>query len=293
MPNINFRFNRIPETDLICPYCKTSLSYKNSSYHCNRCNMLYPIMEGIHLLLPTVLDENKKAEQSITRKKWTSREFKYMIAGCAMLPLIPADEGKILEIGAGPCYASYAIKKHHPKCLIYATDVSINQLRIGKNMEEQIGYNIDYYAACDIERLPFKDNYFDVVYGQAVLHHINSPYRAFKEILRVLKLGGIYAGKYEVMCSRLLHSLHHKISSMSEREEMQGIFERTYTYHEWESFIKKSGFKDYKIIFDNKPNNYQFTSKEWFYYKITSRLPRPIIKYCFSTPLTIIAQKPT
>ena len=49
--------------------------------------------------------------------------------------------------------------------------------------------NTDYVA--DAHYLPFKSNYFDGVFIQAVLEHVVSPETVVKEIYRVLKFNGI------------------------------------------------------------------------------------------------------
>ena len=42
----------------------------------------------------------------------------------------------------------------------------------------------------DAERLPFRDNIFDIVYSNGVLHHSENTDRAIREVYRVLKPGG-------------------------------------------------------------------------------------------------------
>ncbi len=46
-------------------------------------------------------------------------------------------------------------------------------------------------AVGDAERLAFPDNSFDIVYSWGVLHHTPDTPRAFKEVLRVLRPGGV------------------------------------------------------------------------------------------------------
>ena len=42
----------------------------------------------------------------------------------------------------------------------------------------------------DAENLPFKDNYFDIVYSWGVIHHSEDTEQVVKEIYRILKPGG-------------------------------------------------------------------------------------------------------
>jgi SAM-dependent methyltransferase len=46
-------------------------------------------------------------------------------------------------------------------------------------------------VVCDGDHLPFKDNSFDLVLSLAVLEHVKNPWTHAKEMLRVLKPGGI------------------------------------------------------------------------------------------------------
>lgn len=43
------------------------------------------------------------------------------------------------------------------------------------------------FINCNIENLPFKDNCFDLVYCEGVLHHTPDPKKAFRELARVNK----------------------------------------------------------------------------------------------------------
>ena len=46
----------------------------------------------------------------------------------------------------------------------------------------------------DAEDLRFADDAFDIVYSFGVLHHVPNPQRAFQEIRRVLRPGGVFFG---------------------------------------------------------------------------------------------------
>lgn len=46
----------------------------------------------------------------------------------------------------------------------------------------------------DAERLEYEDDAFDVVYSFGVLHHVASTERAFQEVRRVLRPGGVFIG---------------------------------------------------------------------------------------------------
>jgi len=50
------------------------------------------------------------------------------------------------------------------------------------------------FFVADASKMPFKDGVFDYVLGYGVLHHVPSPETTCKEVIRVLKPGGMYFG---------------------------------------------------------------------------------------------------
>jgi ubiquinone/menaquinone biosynthesis C-methylase UbiE len=52
-----------------------------------------------------------------------------------------------------------------------------------------LGFEVEGRVA-DAERLPYDDDFFDIVVGHAVIHHIPDVELAFAEMLRVLRPGG-------------------------------------------------------------------------------------------------------
>ena len=69
----------------------------------------------------------------------------------------------------------------------------VHLLDVNKNIKTGIKKNLKYFKdkykvhIGSIDNLPFKNNYFDFVNCSGVIHHIKKPYKAFKEINRVLK----------------------------------------------------------------------------------------------------------
>jgi len=79
---------------------------------------------------------------------------------------------------------------------IVATDIVQNPVK-----EEGIIAlnNVGYWDFVKVEadnKLPFKDNKFDVVYHQDVIEHTRKPYLSISEQYRVLRPGGGYICGY-------------------------------------------------------------------------------------------------
>ncbi|MBP3193923.1 class I SAM-dependent methyltransferase [Natronogracilivirga saccharolytica] len=98
-----------------------------------------------------------------------------------------AEGSKVLEIGCGPNintphWVDIAAECHG----IDISDVAISQAR------ERLGkpYSNTHLSVMNAESMEYDDNYFDVVCGKGIIHHLNTE-SAFKEVSRVLKPGGL------------------------------------------------------------------------------------------------------
>lgn len=101
------------------------------------------------------------------------------------------EEQRVLEIGVGlgTDHIQFARAGAHmtgvdltPRCV----DLTTRRLA-------QEGLQSDL-RVMDAEALEFPDGSFDVVYSFGVLHHIPSTERAFREVRRVLRPGGVFLG---------------------------------------------------------------------------------------------------
>lgn len=99
------------------------------------------------------------------------------------------DSGNALEFGSGTGSMSLYLSGIYPRLKLSLLDFSFGALRKSSA----------YFAASDrkasfvggaIERLPFKDGKFHLVFGHTVLEHIRDYESAFGELARVTKKGG-------------------------------------------------------------------------------------------------------
>ncbi|MFH1860000.1 MAG: glycosyltransferase, partial [bacterium] len=128
-------------------------------------------------------------ESTLAGKKRIERRSSLIIKGCGI-----AQGMRVLEIGCGT--GEYTLKVAQTGARIFATDISEELLFSAIGKESQMG-NVkirtqNSFVLCQAERLPFNDNSFDAVVGNAVLHHLDLPL-ALQEIKRVLIHKGRFA----------------------------------------------------------------------------------------------------
>ena len=90
---------------------------------------------------------------------------------------------KILDIG---CCTGKALK-----LFSQCGDLELHGIDVRDEQVEGIDFKV-----CNIEkdRIPYPDNYFDIVYSKSVLEHVRNTDNFLQESLRVLKPGGIFIG---------------------------------------------------------------------------------------------------
>ncbi len=99
-------------------------------------------------------------------------------------------EGKnVLDLGCGNGWLSIILAKRRAN--VHAIDISSEAINSAKIMADinqvssKIIFNVG--SAYDLE---YPDNYFDLVIGQAILHHLSDKTRLSNSLFRVLKNGG-------------------------------------------------------------------------------------------------------
>lgn len=97
----------------------------------------------------------------------------------------------VLDLGSGAgndCFVARALvgKTGHVTGLDFTDDM----LEKARNNVKKLGYTNVEFVKGDIEKIPLKENTYDVVISNCVLNLVPDKEKAFKEIFRVLKPGG-------------------------------------------------------------------------------------------------------
>lgn len=100
---------------------------------------------------------------------------------------IPNKKAKLLDVGCGVGDFPDAFSVYLPKMEIHAIDISKRAIDLAKKRNQKV-----HFKVANAEKLPYKDDTFDVVTCFDLIEHVEHPERVIQEIYRVLKPGGVF-----------------------------------------------------------------------------------------------------
>ncbi|MHA1974085.1 MAG: methyltransferase domain-containing protein [Candidatus Hodarchaeales archaeon] len=108
-------------------------------------------------------------------------------------------ELEVLECGCGPGVVTFEIAKEVINGSVIGIDIDKDLIDSNnKKVDESKIKNLKFEVA-NILELPYPDNFFDIVYMQALIVHIKNPVNAIREIHRVLKSNGLILLREPIM----------------------------------------------------------------------------------------------
>jgi len=140
---------------------------------------------------------------------------------------------EILELGAGRCWASATFARLG--CAVTALDVVRNKYIGLESGEVYISSGVFFERIlADMERLPFADRSFDLVFSTATVHHAPDLEKLFAEASRVLRPGGRFVAINDTVGGWL--------DSPQDLEEIElGINEHAYPITRYKREMKRAG----------------------------------------------------
>ena len=98
---------------------------------------------------------------------------------------------RILDIGMGTGIMTMRLAEKYPAAHIHGCDIAINMLAHARR-KDSLCLRQDLFIAADTEFLPYRENSFDLVLSGCTFQWLDDEERAFCEVFRVLKPGGMF-----------------------------------------------------------------------------------------------------
>ena len=97
----------------------------------------------------------------------------------------------ILDLGCGTGHFASFLKKAYPSAEIIGFDKSYGMLKQAQQKEKKEEFSQIHWLGGQAESLPFRDQSFDLVYSNLMLHWSTDFAATLKELRRLLKPGGL------------------------------------------------------------------------------------------------------
>jgi len=144
-------------------------------------------------------------------------------------------EGPWLDLSCGPGLFTRAMAATNPGDLIIGLDISRAMLEVAARRSK--GYSNVQLVRAYAHDLPFVDGGLGGVNNSGALHAYDDPARAFEEILRVLRPGGVYVASTFSTTKSLVGRVAARVSGI-----------RRFTPPELRAQLSRIGFVDYEEI---------------------------------------------
>ncbi|MDD2753518.1 MAG: methyltransferase domain-containing protein [Candidatus Portnoybacteria bacterium] len=185
---------------IVCPECGAKFSFENilrengvivsGDIKCSSCGKIYPIIKGIPRLLPEsdrFDNYSKNFEHYLLRMDWhkakRNKERFYELTGWEKGDLVGKD---ILDAGCGNGRWLVQFAEEGAGNIV-GFDFTQAIERAVENCREFTGI---HFLQSDLFKMPFKDEYFDIVYCHGVLMMTPDPEKAVECLGKKVKPGG-------------------------------------------------------------------------------------------------------
>ncbi|MBK9107161.1 MAG: arsenite methyltransferase [Saprospiraceae bacterium] len=148
----------------------------------------------------------------------------------------------VIDLGSGAgndCFI--ARDQTGPTGKVLGIDFTVEMIEKARINAQNLGYSNVEFLLGDIEDMPVKDNFADVIVSNCVLNLVPDKAKVFKEIYRVLKPGGHFSISDVV----LQGDLPDKVKDQAEM--YAGCVSGAIQQGEYLEYIKKTGFENLEI----------------------------------------------
>jgi SAM-dependent methyltransferase len=188
-----------------CPACRSDLNIENELLSCVSCGRVFVTENGIPLLFHPHNPGDKRDVTDIvkafyeetpfpnyddldTRESLQAKARRGLFARLLDEQLPP---GAIaLEAGCGTGQLSNFLGMSWNR-RVFGSDICLNSLRLAKEFRDRTGILNARFIQMNLFRPAFRDEVFDVLVSNGVLHHTGDPLGGFRSLVRLVKPGGL------------------------------------------------------------------------------------------------------
>ncbi len=144
-------------------------------------------------------------------------------------------QGPWLDLSCGPGMFARSLAASAPGALVVGPDISRAMLEVAAS--RTAGYGNVQLVRGDAHALPFADESFGGVNNPGALHVYDDPEQVFREVLRVLRPGGLYVGSTFAEAPSLLGKVTARLAGI-----------RRFAPSELRAWLGRIGFADYEDL---------------------------------------------
>lgn len=158
-----------------------------------------------------------------------------------ILDVLTIQEGdKILDLGTGSGYLTFAIAKKHPKATVFGLDIVSKTLERNRGLALKQEITNLKFIDYDGMTFPFGNNTFNWIVTRYALHHFPQIQYSFNEMARILKTNGslfisdptpnnIDTNRFVDSYMQLKNDGHNKFYTLAEFMELANSFDMELT----------------------------------------------------------------
>jgi len=164
--------------------------------------------------------------------------------GCGNpLAIASLEEGNVvLDLGSGAGFDSFlAAKKVGDSGKVFGVDMTDEMLDKARENAKKGGFTNVEFKKGDIEDLPIEDNSIDVIISNCVINLAPDKEKVFKEVYRVLKIGGKFMVSDVVLAKPLPEEL------LNDKDLLIGCVSGAILKDEYLDLLERAGFSDITI----------------------------------------------
>ena len=150
---------------------------------------------------------------------------------------IPSKTDKVLELATGCGRFGVSIANDFKDSKVYVSDILEESLGLARKLADDLNVHNIEFSVQDCLHINFEDNYFDVVFADALIQHLPQDNNAVKEMARVLKPGGRI-----ILAVVNKWNFHTFYKLLMGRKYSYG-YERSYSKKELRKILKNNGMK--------------------------------------------------